>query len=83
MVDTVNYLELKDGRIPTGITSRLGFWKAEEYQKFAYPASEYVFGGTLPDEEYHVWILIVRITELVFTSSRNGWTPESLGSFNV
>ena len=62
-------------------------WKAEELQKFAYPASECVLGkslphllldihaylryfctlgGLLPDNEFGVWILAVRITELVF-----------------
>ncbi len=73
----MHFIELKDGRIPAGIANRLGFWKAEEYQKFAYPASEYVLGGILPDEDYHVWITIVRITELVFGSGRKGWTSES------
>ena len=56
----------------------MGFWKAEEYQKFTFPASEYVLGGLLPDKEYHVWILMVRITELVFSCGRSGWTAESL-----
>uniref|UniRef100_A0A1X7U041 Uncharacterized protein n=1 Tax=Amphimedon queenslandica TaxID=400682 RepID=A0A1X7U041_AMPQE len=70
--------ELKDGRIPQSITRRIGFWKAEEYRKFTYPASEYVLGGKLPDCHYHVWILIVRITELVFGCGRNGWTQHSL-----
>ena len=59
-------IELKSGRIPDGVTKRLGFWKAEEYQKFTYPASEYVLGGLIPDEEYQVWITIVRITEMVY-----------------
>eukprot|EP00731_Ephydatia_muelleri_P008790 Em0004g1128a len=58
--------ELRNGRIPTNITKRLGFWKAEEFQKFCYPASEYILGGILPDHEYHVWVLIVRITEMVY-----------------
>lgn len=58
--------------------NRMGFWKAEDFQKFAYPASECVLGGVLPDKEYHVWITIVRITELVFSSGRSGWTPTSI-----
>ena len=70
--------ELKDGRVLEGITSKMGYWKAEEYQKFSFPASEYALGGILPDSHFHVWILIVRITELVFSSGRNGWTPQSL-----
>ena len=71
-------VELKDGRVPQGITRRMGFWKAEEYQKFTFPASEYIFGGLLPDKEYHVWILIVRITEFVFNCGRSGWKNASL-----
>ena len=71
-------IELKSGRIPDGVTKRLGFWKAEEYQKFTYPASEYVLGGLLPDEEYRVWITIVRITEMVYSTCRCGWNGEDL-----
>ncbi|XP_019864427.1 PREDICTED: uncharacterized protein LOC109593768 [Amphimedon queenslandica] len=72
------HLELKNGCIPDGITKRLGFWKAEEYQKFAFPASEYVLGGKLPDEHYKVWILIVRIVEMTFNTERSGWSEDSL-----
>ena len=56
----------------------MGFWKAEELQKFAFPASEYVLGGVLPDDQYRIWILAVRITELVFGPGRDGWTQEML-----
>ena len=65
-------LELRDGRIPEGITKRIGYWKAEDFQKFTYPASEYVLGGLLPDEHYHVWITLVRITEIIYNTGRNG-----------
>ena len=69
-------LELKDGRFPTSVTKPLGFWKAEELQKICYPASEYVLGEILPDDEYHVWILIVRITEMIFQIERSGWSDD-------
>lgn len=74
MIIDVKSLELKDGRIPEGITSRLGYWKAEELQKFTFPASEYVLSGILPDDHYCVWKLIVRITEMLFSYGRNGLT---------
>ena len=61
-------------RIPLGVTKRIGYWKAEEFQKFSYPVSEYVLGGLLPDSYYHAWIGIVRITEMVYKTGRNGWT---------
>ena len=35
------------------ISRRMGYWKAEEFQKFCFPASEYIFGGILPDKYYH------------------------------
>ena len=71
IMDPCIFSELKDGRIPDRF-SRMGFWKAEEFRKFTFPASECVFGGHLPDEVYNVWVLIVRITEMVFCCGRNG-----------
>ena len=56
----------------------MGFWKAEEFRKFAFPASECVFGGLLPEELYDVWIVLVRITEMVFCCGRDGITTEML-----
>jgi len=69
---------LKDGRIPEGITRRMGYWKAEEYLKFTLPASEHVLSEVLPEQHYNTWILMVRIVELVFGCCRNGWTAELL-----
>ena len=60
------------------MTHRLGYWKAEDFQKFAFPASEFVLGGVLPREEYHIWILAVRLSELVFSTGRFGWTNDML-----
>ena len=50
----------------------MGYWKAEKFKKFTFPASEYILDGVLPDEHYNVWQLIVHITELVYGSGRNG-----------
>ena len=41
--------ELKNGRVPALLTKHLGYWKAEDFRKFAYPASEYCLGVLLPD----------------------------------
>ena len=60
------------------LTIRLLVWKAEEYQKFIFPCSEYVLSGKLPDNIYHVWILLRHITELILNSRRKGWTGTSL-----
>ena len=71
-------LELKDGRVPEGITKRVGYWKAEDFQKFTYPASECILGGLLPDEHYHVWITLVRITEIIFNTRQDGLSSTDL-----
>ena len=73
-----SYVELKNGHILDGVGRRMRFWKAEEYQKFAYPASEVVLQGILPERHYHIWTLIARITELIFNCCRSGWTMESI-----
>ena len=70
------YIELKSGRVPDGVTQRLGNWKAEDLQKFTYPVSEYILDGLLPDNHYTVWITLVRITELIYTTGRNGLTAD-------
>ena len=57
--------------MPEEVTQRLGHWKAEDLQKFTFPASEYVLEGLLPDEHYSAWITLVRITELVYNTGRN------------
>ena len=69
---------MRDGKLPQDMIRRMGFWKAEEYQKFTFPASEYKPGGTLWDEYYHSWIPIVRVKEMIFSCGRSGWTLESL-----
>ena len=77
-VQNLIQIELKSGRIPDGINRRMGFWKAEEYQKFTFPASELILDGVIPEENYQAWILIVHITELIFNTCRSGWTSESV-----
>lgn len=60
------------------MTKRLDYWKAEDFQKFTYPASEYVLGGLLPDADYHAWITFVRVSEMIFNAGRNGCKPTDL-----
>jgi len=71
-------VELKNGRLPEGISRRMGFWKAEEIQKFAYPASEMIFSGILSDKEFEVWFAAVRIVECLYGCGRNGIDQEML-----
>ena len=55
--------ELKDGRTPKSC-AKIGHWKAEEYRKFAFPASECVLGGLIEDEEFKILVLAARMTEM-------------------
>ncbi|XP_020896396.1 uncharacterized protein LOC110235289 [Exaiptasia diaphana] len=74
--------ELKASRYPTGFTSRLGYWKAEDYQKFAFPASEVILSGAIPDEDFLCWKLLVQMIQMVFSCCRNtGWTYEDIELF--
>ena len=74
------HLELKDGRMPHGLSSRLGYWKTEEFQKFSYPASEVILAGLLEPMDYHLWLLTVRMTELIF-NHRNMWSHDDFQLF--
>ena len=55
--------------------------EAEEYQKLAFPASEFVLNGLLPEEELKLWAPVPRMVEFVFNSGRNGWSEEMLDNF--
>ena len=35
-----------------GVIKRIGYWKAEDFQKLIYPTFECILGGLLPDEHY-------------------------------
>ena len=76
-----SFLELKDGHVPHGLANHLGNWKAEEYQKFSFPASEVILSNFLQPDDYHLWQLTCRMTELVF-NKRNGWMHEHAQLFH-
>ena len=35
--------------------------------------NNFTLGGLLPDEEYHTWVLVAKLTELIFGAGRDGW----------
>ena len=72
--------EFTSGRQPVGFDTRRGHWKAEEYMKFAFPASEAVLDGLLPDTEFEIWTNIARLTEMHFYSGRFGWSQEEISN---
>ena len=69
---------MKDRRVPKGISRRTGYWKAAEIQKFFFAASKLVLDGIVLDDNYEVWITLVRIVELVFGCGRSQLTPDAL-----
>lgn len=77
-----SFLELKDGHVPRGLANHLGNWKAEEYQKFSFPASEVILSNFLQPDDYHLWQLTCRMTELVF-KKRDGWQHEHAQLFHI
>ena len=72
--------ELKDCLVPKGFDSCLSFWKAEELHKFAFPVSDVIMADLLEEMEFHIWQLIVGMTELVF-GQRDGWIHEDVNVF--
>ena len=40
--------------------------------------NSFTLGGLLPDEDYHIWVLVARLTELIFGASWDGWKQEML-----
>lgn len=50
--------QLKAGRVPNHISSRMRYWAAEEYKKFAFPASPGILRDILPKEDYRIWFLL-------------------------
>ena len=73
--------ELKSGRVPKSCT-KIGKWKAEEYRKFAFPASECVLGGLVDDEYFTIWVLAARMAEMVYYYGRNGWKEDDITLFD-
>ena len=72
--------DLRASWYPSNI-NRTGFWKAEDYQKFAFPASELVLGGLINDQDYEVWQTLPRIVEFLYYQGRNGWNFDSATVF--
>lgn len=54
---------------------------AEEFSKFAFPASEVVFRGLLPAREKEEWSWLARLVEFVQNHARNGWREEDAQTF--
>ena len=58
---------------------KLGFWKSEEFSKFAIVAS-YVLRGRIPKSAYKCFTLLTKIHHLIFSKQLriNGWTKNHI-----
>lgn len=72
--------DYKSSRLPTDFEG-MGYWEAEEYQKLAFLASEFVFSRLVAEDEYKVWAPIPRLVEFVFNAGRDGWTADMVHNF--
>ena len=74
--------ELKGGRLPVAIGKDgkgLGFWKAESFQKFAYPLLECIIEGKLGNlNELKILNSISSFTELHFHCGTDGWNDDMI-----
>lgn len=74
--------EMKASRYPSGLTTRLGYWKAEDYQKFAFPASEVILSDQMPADQFQCWKLLVQMVQMVFNVCRTyGWQEKDIQLF--
>ena len=63
----------------SGKTSRLGYWKAEDYQKLCFPASEAILYNEMPADEFQCWKLLVQMVAMVFNCCQtHGWTNKDI-----
>ena len=79
------YSELRDGRIPKVSSTvadssrihKLGYWKAEEFGKFAVVAP-YILREIVPEESYRCFCLLSQIYQLVFSKELRiqGWDQQ-------
>lgn len=55
---------------------------AEDFSKFAFPASAVVFQGLLPATEKEEWSCLAQLVEFVQNHARNGWSEEDAQTFH-
>ena len=74
--------EMRASRYPSGLTARLGYWKAEDYQKFAFPASEVILSEQLPANQFQCRKILVQMVQMLFNVCRtHGWEEKDIQMF--
>ncbi|PFX17367.1 hypothetical protein AWC38_SpisGene18303 [Stylophora pistillata] len=74
--------ELRAPRTPQCISSRCGYWKAEEYKKFAFPASEVALLDHLSQTQAQEWLCLCRIVEYLQNHARDKWSESDADTFH-
>ena len=76
--------EHRTGRLPSGITKRFGYWKAEDFNHFAFPAMEAYLGDMLQNdpETQEVICCLARIIDFLSNHARNGWSHADACTFH-
>ena len=76
--------EHRTGRLPSGITKRFGYWKAEDFNHFAFPAMEACLGDMLQNdpEAREILCCLARIIEFFSNHARNGWSEADACTFH-
>ena len=76
--------ELKAGRLPQPVRQDhkgLRSWKAESYQKFAFPFAECALEDKIEDDNhFEILSMISRLVEMHFHSGRDGWTTDMINA---
>ena len=70
--------------MPSGITKRFGYWKAEDFNHFAFPAMEACLGDMLQNdpEAREILCCLARIIEFFSNHARNGWSEADACTFH-
>ena len=76
--------EHRTGRLPSGITKRFGYWKAEDFNHFAFPAMEACLGDMLQNnpETREILCCLACIIEFLSNHARNGWSQADTSTFH-
>ena len=76
--------EHRTGRVPSGITKRFGYWKAEDFNHFAFAAMEACLGDILQNdpEAREILCCLAHIIEFFSNHARNGWSEADACTFH-
>lgn len=76
--------EHRTGRLPSGVMSRFGYWKAEDFNHFAFPAMEPCLADMLENDPGTCEVIscLARLVEFLSNHARNGWSQADATTFH-